>query len=531
MVGATGYVGSRLVPELLDRGHTVRAGARSPAKLADAPWRHRVEVVAADVTDAGQIAAALAGQDVLYYLVHSLHHRDFVERDRAAAHTVAAAARQAGVRRIIYLGGISPVGEQLSPHLASRAEVGRILTESGVPTVVLQAAVIIGSGSASFEMLRYLTERLPVMVTPRWVHTRVQPIAIQDVLYYLTRTADLVPAEVSRGFDIGGPEVLTYWEMMKRYAAVAGLPRRVVIPVPLLTPWLSAQWVNLVTPVPHSIAVPLISSLIHEVRCHDRDLATYVPDPARGLTDFDQAVALALARIREAAVPPNWSRAGIAVGEPQPPSDPLPMDPDWSGGTVYQDVRELPTTADAGQLWRAIEAVSSEYGWRPLPLAWSPSGWIDRLVGGAGGRGRRQLPRGPRVGEVLGWWRVEDVEQPRRLRLRPRLPLPGRAWLELSAVPDAEGAEGAQGAQGAQGAVYRQRAIFEPHGLAGHVGWKALAALHGAALGRMARGIVDLAEHPVPAEQPQVSTEQPSVPAEQLSVSTERPSASAGKPW
>ncbi|MDT3438830.1 DUF2867 domain-containing protein [Pseudofrankia sp. BMG5.37] len=498
VVGATGYVGSRLVPELLDRGHSVRAGARNPAKLADAPWRHRAELVAADLTDADQIAAALAGQDVLYYLVHSLHQRDFVERDRAAAHTVADAARRAGVRRIIYLGGISPSGQELSPHLASRAEVGRILLDSGVPTVVLRAAVIIGSGSASFEMLRYLTERLPVMITPRWVRTRVQPIAIQDVLYYLTRTADLMPAEVSRGFDIGGPEVLTYWEMMRRYAAVAGLPRRVVVPVPLLTPWLSAQWVNLVTPVPHSIAVPLISSLVHEVRCHDRDIAAHVPDPARGLIDYDQAVSLALARTRETAVPSHSSRATAQAGPPRPPSDPLPTDPDWSGGTVYQDVRELATAADAERLWQAIETVGYEYGWCPLPVTWSPRRWIDRLVGGVGTRQREQVAHGQdgqggphrqgglRVGETLDWWRVDDVERPRRLRLRPRLRLPGRAWLELSAAPSA------------QGSVYRQRAIFEPHGLAGHLCWKSLAPLHGVTLGRMARDITDLAEHPAP---------------------------------
>nr|WP_232303725.1 DUF2867 domain-containing protein [Pseudofrankia sp. DC12] len=489
-MGATGYIGSRLIPELLARGHTVRAAARSPARLAGVPWLDQVELVRADVGDPGQVAAALAGQDVLYYLVHSLHQRDFVERDRAAARTVALAARRAGVRRIIYLGGISPAGQRLSAHLASREEVGLKLLGSGVPTVVLRAAVVIGSGSASFEMLRYLTERLPAMVTPRWVRSRVQPIAIRDVLYYLTRTAELVPAEVNRGFDIGGPEVLTYWEMMCRYAAVAGLPRRVVVPVPLLTPWLSAQWVNLVTPVPRSIAVPLISSLVHEVVCRDHDLAAYVPDPARGLTGYDEAVTLALARTRQADVPSRWARATAPRARPFSPSDPLPTDPDWSGGTVYQDVRELATAAEPARLWRVIEAVGTENGRRAIPTAWPASTGSGRLARYAEALRRRVLRPAGSADTALAGWRVEDVERPRRLRLRARLRLPGQAWLELSAAP------------AAQGSVYRQRAIFEPHGLLGQVCWKSFAPVRGVVLGRMARTIAAAAEQPAPVGQP-----------------------------
>src|SRR5829696_5756403 len=217
--GATGYIGGRLVPELVRAGHTVRAAARNPAKLADVPWRDEVEIVAGDVADAASVAAALDGQEVVYYLVHSLHRGDFVELDRAAAGIVAEQARAAGVRRIVYLGGITPDEEHLSQHLASRTEVGRILLESGVPTIVLRAAVIIGSGSASFEMLRYLTERLPAMVTPKWVHNRIQPIAIRDVLRYLVAAAtEGFPAATNRAFDIGGPDVLSYAEMMQRYA-------------------------------------------------------------------------------------------------------------------------------------------------------------------------------------------------------------------------------------------------------------------------------------------------------------------------
>ena len=286
---------------------------------------------------------------------------------------------------------------------------------------MLRAAIIIGSGSASFEMLRYLTERLPVMVTPKWVHNRIQPIAIRDVLHYLTRAATL-PDEVNRGFDIGGPDVLTYLDMMRRYAVVAGLPRRLVVPVPVLTPWLSAQWVNLVTPVPRSIAVPLIESLVHEVVCHDRDIARLIPDPDGGLTHYERAIELALARVRNADVPTRWSDAT----PPNTPSDPLPTDPDWSGGTVYEDVRERHTDADQHTLWQVIESIGGEHGWYSFPLAWSARGWIDRIVGGVGLRRGRRDPRRLHTGEALDWWRVERLDRPHLLRLRAEMLLPGR---------------------------------------------------------------------------------------------------------
>ncbi|HWM06840.1 MAG TPA: SDR family oxidoreductase [Actinophytocola sp.] len=472
--GATGYIGGRLVPELLDAGHQVRAVARDPGKLAEVPWHDRVEVVRGDVTDAASVAAAVEGQEVVYYLVHSLHQKDFVDVDRAAARTVADAAGRA--RRIVYLGGITPDTGELSPHLHSRKEVGEILLGSAAPTVVLNAAIIIGSGSASFEMLRYLTERLPAMVTPRWVHNRIQPIAVRDVLRYLTAAAEL-PAEVDRAFDIGGPDVLTYLDMMRRYAVVAGLPRRLVVPVPVLTPWLSAQWVNLVTPVPRSIAVPLIESLVHEVVCHDRDIAAHIPDPAGGLSHYEQALKLALARIRDSDVPTRWSDASA-------PSDSLPTDPDWSGGSVYTDARELHTDADPATLWQVIEAIGGEHGWYSFPLAWSVRGWIDRLAGGAGLRRGRRDPRHLHTGEALDWWRVERLDRPNLLRLRAEMRLPGRAWLELSADPSENG-----------GATYRQRAIFEPHGLAGHLYWKSIAPFHNIIFGGMARNITGTAEH------------------------------------
>jgi uncharacterized protein YbjT (DUF2867 family) len=477
VLGATGYIGGRLVPELLARGHEVRVVARSPEKLAGVPWAAEVEIVRGDVTEPGSVAAAVADQQAIYYLVHSLVRRDFVEVDRRGALAVATAAREAGVRRIVYLGGIVPSGERLSAHLASRAEVGRILLDSGVPAVALQAAVIIGSGSASFEMLRYLTERLPVMITPRWVSNRVQPIAVRDVLHYLVSAVDL-PAGVSGAFDIGGPEVLTYRDMMAEYARVAGLRGRWVLPVPVLTPWLSAQWVNLVTPVPRALAVPLIESLEHEVVCADRSIAGHIPDPGGGLTRYEDAVALALARVRRADVPTRWSDATPEAA----PSDPLPSDPDWAGGSLYEDVRERATAASPGALWDVVESIGGEHGWYSFPLAWAVRGWLDRLVGGVGLRRGRRDPHRLRAGEALDWWRVETVERGLLLRLRAEMRLPGRAWLELEVRPG-----------GGAGAVYRQRALFEPRGLAGHLYWKAVSPFHAAVFGGMVRNITSAA--------------------------------------
>ena len=336
ITGATGYVGGRLAPRLLAEGDAVRCLVRDPAKLRDVPWARDAEVVRGDLLDEDAVRRACVGVDVVYFLVHSLVDRDFAAIDRRAATIVARAARDCGVRRIVYLGGLHPDGP-LSAHLESRREVGEILLCSGVPTAVLQAAVVIGSGSASFEMLRYLTERLPVMVTPRWVGTRIQPIAIRDVLRYLIAAARL-PEGVNRTFDIGGPEVLTYREMMSRYAAVAELPARRVLSVPVLTPRLSSHWVNLVTPVPRAIAAPLIDSLVHEVVCREQDILEYVPDPPEGRIGYDRAVALALTKINTGDVETRWSdAAGTGAA-----ADPLPSDPQWAGGSVYIDERERP---------------------------------------------------------------------------------------------------------------------------------------------------------------------------------------------
>ncbi len=315
--GATGYLGMRLVPQLLAAGHDVRVVARTPAKLDDVPWRGDVEVVEGDVTDDEKVRQALTDQQVLYYLVHSMLAADFVRVDARGASIVADAAAQAGITRIVYVGGIIAENQQLSDHLASRAEVGRLLHDSGVPTAELRAAAIIGAGSASFEMLRYLTERLPLMVTPRWLRTRVQPIAVRDVLYYLVNAAEL-PADVSRAFDIGGPDTFTYTEMIRKYAAIAGLQRRVAIPVPVLTPLLSSHWVNLITPLPRSLASSLMESLENDVVCAEHDIAAHIPDPDGGLTHYEDAVQLALGadprrRVDHTLVPSEQRRRSLAA--------------------------------------------------------------------------------------------------------------------------------------------------------------------------------------------------------------------------
>ena len=483
VTGASGYIGGRLVPELVQAGHDVRVMARTPAGLRDRPWAGSVETVRADAADAASLVAALDGVDVAYYLIHALGTTGFERTDRDNARRFGTAAREAGVGRLVYLGGLSPDGEDLSAHLRSRREVGEILLSCGVPTAVLRAAVIIGSGSASFEMLRYLTERLPAMITPRWVGTCIQPIAIRDVLRYLLGAATL-PAEVSRAFDIGGPDVLTYREMMQRYARVAGLRRRIIVPVPVLTPTLSGHWVGLVTPVPNSIARPLVDSLRHEVVAKERDIAAYVPDPPEGLLGFDRAVELALQRIQETDVVSRWSSASV----PGTASDPLPTDPDWAGGSLYTDRRERTTAASPASLWTVIEGVGGEHGWYSFPLAWRVRGLADRLVGGVGLRRGRRDPATVYVGETIDFWRVEERDQGELLRLRAEMRLPGLAWLELG-IRSEQDADG-----GPLRTTYVQRALFHPRGLFGHLYWWAVAPFHGVVFGGMARNITAAAE-------------------------------------
>ena len=482
VMGATGYIGGRLVPMLAAAGHEVRCLTRRPEQLAGVEWADQVDIVRGDALDAATLDPAMDGVDVVFYLVHSIGTgASFQASDRAAADNTADAAARAGVRRVVYLGGLVPEGPA-SPHLASRAEVGQIFLDGPVPAVVLQAGVIIGSGSASFEMLRYLTERLPVMVTPTWVSSRVQPIAVRDVLAYLTRVLEL-PEDTNRRFDIGGPDVLTYREMMQRYAAVAGLSRRIILPVPVLSPWLSSHWVNVITPVPKAIAQPLIESLRNDVVATEHDLEALLP---RELCPFDEAVHLALERIRDAEVVTRWAEASW----PGAPSDPMPTDPEWSGGTAYRDERSRVVHASPDAVWRVVEGVGGERGWYSLPIAWAARGLVDRLVGGVGLRRGRRHPDRLALGDAVDFWRVEALERPHLLRLRAEMRLPGEAWLEFS-VEDGDDP------------VLHQKALFLPRGLLGHLYWWAIDPFHGIVFGSMIEHMAQAAERS-PREDPPV---------------------------
>jgi uncharacterized protein YbjT (DUF2867 family) len=307
VTGATGYIGGRVVPRLLDNGHEVRAMARNPDKLDGAEWRERAEVVRGDLGDRDSLTAAFDGMDVVYYLVHSMGSaKDFVAEEARSARNVVAAAKHAGVRRLVYLSGLHPSGTNLSPHLRSRVAVGDILLDSGIETLVLQAGIVVGAGSASFEMMRHLTDRLPAMTTPKWVHNKIQPIAIEDVLHYLTEAATTaVPS--SRTWDIGGPDVLEYGEALQVYAEVAGLRRRWIVALPGLTPTIASLWIGLVTPMPSGLARPLIESLECDAVMDNSDIDEVIKPPANGLTGYRDAVAQALQ------------------------TGPLPSDPKWAG--------------------------------------------------------------------------------------------------------------------------------------------------------------------------------------------------------
>jgi uncharacterized protein YbjT (DUF2867 family) len=478
VIGATGYIGGRLVPRLLAGGYDVRVLARDPARVETLAWGGSVEVVAGDATDRDAVSRAVTDVDVLFYLVHSMAAgKDFAAADRRAAETVATAAAGAGVHRIVYLGGLHPEGVELSAHLRSRVEVGEVFLGSGVPTLVLQAGVVIGSGSASFEMVRHLTEVLPYMPAPRWVRNRIQPIAVRDVLHYLLGAARVGP-DVNRAVDIGGPDVLRYGQMMNGYALEAGLRQRPIAALPVLTPRLASHWVNLVTPIPASIARPLVESLQNECVMKDHTIDDLVPPPEDGLTPYRQAVRLALHRVEADTVETSWADAEV-LGVP---SDPLPSDPDWSGRVAFTDARTAHTAAPPEALWHVIEGIGGENGWYSSPLLWAIRGWMDRLVGGIGlARGRRSRAR-LGVGDALDFWRVEALEPGRMLRLRAEMKVPGLAWLELRA--SAEGT----------GSRYDQRAVFFPRGLAGRLYWLAVLPFHGLIFAGMANRIAAAAQ-------------------------------------
>lgn len=466
VTGATGYVGGRLVPRLLDAGHRVRCLSRDRRKLEGRAWAERagLSLVEGDVADTDRLAEAMAGCGAAFYLVHSMLAAgpDYAERDRRLARGFAEAAGRAGLERIVYLGGLGETGDGLSEHLRSRREVEDALADGPVPVTVFRAAMIIGSGSASFEILRYLTERLPVMITPAWVRQACQPIAIRDVLFYLVHCLR-VPETTGRTLDIGGPSVLRYDELIQSMARALGLGRRIIVPVPVLTPWLSSLWIHLVTPLDRHIARPLAEGLRNRVVVRDDAVRRLMPHEPMAA---ERAIDLALGRIAAHAVETSWSDAGV-----------MPGDPDWAGGKTCVDRRERHIAAPPGAVYRAVCRVGGGHGWYAADWLWRVRGAMDRLVGGPGLRRGRRHPETVGYGDALDFWRVRHVEPDRRLELIAEMKLPGEATLTFEIEPDGDGSR------------LVQTARFMPRGLFGLVYWWMVVPLHHVVFDGMLGGI------------------------------------------
>lgn len=473
VTGATGYVGGRLVPLLLDSGFRVRCIVREPKKIAERPWRSNPDLTVeqSDLSDVPNLTRQLQGCSAAYYLVHSMESsgKEYAKRDLTLAENFAAAAAAAGVQRIIYLGGLGEAGKGLSEHLSSRREVERVLASTGVQVTVFRAAMVIGSGSASFEILRYLVERLPVMITPSWVKTESQPVAIADVLHWLIRCLS-VPETSGKTLEIGGVDILPYRELMRIMARELGLPRRVVVPLPVLSPRLSSGWISLVTPVSYKIARPLADGLRNRVVVTNDEVQRLMPHHALGVRE---AIRQALEQVRGNAVDTRWSVAG-----------PVPGDPEWAGGTVFTDERSIVVRASEEQVFRAICRIGGGHGWYAGDVLWRIRGWMDTLVGGPGLRRGRRDPDRVEFGETLDFWRVIGIERGRSLSLLAEMKLPGTATLNFAIAPET----------GGMGAALTMTARFRPKGIFGILYWYSVLPLHNVVFGGMLRGIKRAAE-------------------------------------
>ena len=471
VTGATGYIGGRLVPRLVARGHQVRCVARDPDRLAGRNW-HDAEIVQGDLADASALPAVLEGIDVAYYLVHSMAEGGaFRERDRQMAEAFGRAAAKAGVGRIIYLGGLGRPEDVRSRHLTSRHEVGRTLAEADVPVVEFRAAVIVGSGSASFEIIRHLAERLPLMVTPRWIDTRCQPISVRDVLDYLIDTLDHPDA---RGiYEIGGRDVLSYREMILHYAHIRGL-RRVIWALPVPRPSLSSRFVDLVTPIPYRIGQALIPSVQTEVIVrHDRASHEFDVQPM----GYDEAVQRALARLATDDVETTWASSLASLNQDQLDDQKLSS----HEGMLLERHRSR-IEASPERVFDVICSLGGDEGWPAGNALWQLRGLMDRAAGGVGMRRGRRHPRELRAGDPLDFWRVEVIEPPHLLRLRAEMKLPGRAWLQFEVLPDAGGAR------------IEQTALYEPRGILGYLYWYSVRPFHRFVFPGLVRAVRERAE-------------------------------------
>jgi uncharacterized protein YbjT (DUF2867 family)/uncharacterized protein YndB with AHSA1/START domain len=463
VTGATGYIGGRLVPRLVEQGVAVRVFVRDPRRIRGRWWEHAVEVVSGDVLDLQSLQRATEGIDVAYYLVHSMTGaEDFAERDRTAARNFVHAGRH--LEHCIYLGGLVPDDLGVSEHLQSRGDTGAIL-RGGLPTTEFRAGPIVGSGSASFEIVRYLTERLPFMIAPRWILNAVQPIAVGDVLAYLLVARTAGPHGI---VEIGGADRLSFRDMLQGYAAVRGF-RRAIVPVPVLAPALAALWINTITPIPRTIIEPLIEGIARPLLADTAKARALFPGIAP--VSYRTAVERAVRRVSARAVESRWSDA---LG-----SDRAYELRDREG--MLEETRTLYVDASPDQVFRAFSRLGGDQGWLAYNALWRVRGFIDRLAGGPGLRRGRRDPHVLLEGEAVDFWRVETVERPRLLRLRAEMKMPGKAWLEFMAIPEGSGTR------------LVQTALFAPTGLGGLLYWYAMYPAHLVIFGDMVKAVARLA--------------------------------------
>jgi len=476
--GATGYVGGRLVPRLLEAGYQVRVLVRDRVRLGGRSWIDQVEVVQGDALIAKSLAPAMDGVDAAYYLIHSMgSSTDFHQRDINAARNFSQAAKLARIKRIIYLGGLGDPTTNLSEHLSSRQQTGEVLREGGVPVIEFRAAMIVGSGSASFEMMRYMAEVMPVMLSPKWVHTRVQPISVRNVLDYLVAAlhlAECQPEYQGEIIEIGGTEILTYREMLVGYARMRGL-RRFILPLPFLSPRFCSLWLHWLTPIPAPTVRPLIDGLRNEVVVRDDKARTYFPDIVP--RDYETSLKHALARVEAAQVETSWSDAlATTLG------DLKPVTLTTREGLILER-RQIEVAARPEVVSGIFFRLGGKHGWLYANWLWVLRGVLDRLIGGVGFRRGRRHPDTLRVGDAVDFWRVEAMEPGRLLRLRAEMKLPGLAWLEFEARPKAPGRT-----------VLVQTAFFEPKGFSGIMYWYVLYPIHRVIFAGLVRRIAQQSE-------------------------------------
>ncbi len=482
VTGATGYIGGRLVPRLLQEGYRVRVLVRSRVRVLSRPWSDQVEILTGDIFDPQTLAEVLAGVDSAYYLIHSLSQgSNFHNLDLEAARAFGQAAQRAGVDRIIYLGGLGDPEGDLSRHLRSRQETGQALRAGGVPVTEFRAAVIVGSGSISFEMIRYLVERLPIMICPRWIYSRIQPIAVQDVLEYLVGALD-TPASRGLTIEIGGKNATTYKGLMLGYAEKRGL-RRLLLPVPVLTPRLSSYWVHWLTPIPSGITVALVEGLRNDVIVTDDLARTLFPhiEPQ----DYASAIGMVINDLDEGRIDTAWSDAAGTNSEGE-----KPVRLESRQGMIIEHRRRR-VAASAQAVYRVCTGIGAARGWYFANWTWRLRGMVDRLLGGAGLRRGRRHPDDLRIGDALDFWRVEDLKADRLVRLRAEMKLPGRAWLQFEVWEAQDGSTHLE-----------QTAAFMPKGLTGLAYWYGLYPVHAWIFGGLAREIARRAEHGMTARGP-----------------------------